>query len=112
MTESSSKSYYTKEVRKLGGEEYLNFINSIRSPATKQEYGYCMMQYMRFLQVASPSDLMFNSELKVIESHLRDYMVYLRNRISYATRMVYCSAVFTFYAMNDVTLNKKKQLLL
>jgi integrase len=108
MTESSSKSYYSKEARKLGGEEYLNFINSVRSPATKQEYGYCIMQYMRFLQVSSPSDLMFNSEPKVIESHLRDYMVYLRDRISYATRMVYCSAAFTFYSMNDITLNKKK----
>jgi integrase len=63
---------------------------------------------MRFLNVQEPSDMMFNSEVKTIEQHLIEYMVYLKTRILYSTRMVYCSAVFTFYAMNDITLNKKK----
>lgn len=35
-------------------------------------------------------------------------MVYLKNNVAYSTRNVRCSAVFTFYLMNDVILNKKK----
>jgi hypothetical protein len=48
---------------------------------------------------------------KEVEQHLIDYIhVYLRDKkkITYATRNIYLAAIFTFYAMNNSTLNKKK----
>jgi integrase len=99
---------YNRDVERLSGPYYMAFINSIRSPATKAQYAYCILNYMHFLNVQETSDIMFNSDLKTIEQHLIEYMVYLKPRIAYSTRMVYCSAVVTFYTMNDILVNKKK----
>lgn len=92
----------------LTGIEYTNFINSIRSEQTKYQYIYALSRYLKFLGLSNPSDLMFSDDIQQIQSHLTDYMVYLKNNVAYSTRIVRCSAVFTFYAMNDIILNKKK----
>jgi hypothetical protein len=50
---------------------------------------------------------------KEVEQHLIDYIhVYLRDKkkITYATRNIYLAAIFTFYAMNNSTLNKRKSI--
>ena len=100
---------YAKDLEGLSAsEEYDNFVNSLKSSQTKRQYAYCILSYMRFLQVASPSDLMFQSNQKAIESNLIRYMVYLKSKSAYSTRNVNCSAIITFYAMNDIILNKKK----
>lgn len=93
---------------RLEGIEYRNFINSIRSEQTKYQYIYALSRYLKFLNLSNPSDLMFLGDTKHIQSHLIDYMVYLKNNVAYSTRIVRSSAVFTFYAMNDIILNKKK----
>jgi integrase len=92
----------------LEGQEYRNFVNSIRSEQTKIQYIYALSGYMKFLNISSPSDLMFSGDIKQIQSHLIDYMVNLKNSVAYSTRNVRCSAVFTFYLMNDIILNKKR----
>lgn len=48
---------------------------------------------------------------KVIEAQLIDYIMSLRNdAISYSTIKFQLAPIFTFYQLNDVTLNKKKVL--
>jgi integrase len=88
--------------------EYRNFINSIRSEQTKYQYIYALARYMDFLNLQNPTDLMFSDDIKQIQSHLIDYIVSLKSNMSYSTRKVRCSAIFTFYTMNDVILNKKR----
>lgn len=101
--------YIRKELESLSAsEEYRNFVNSLKSAATKRQYAYCILHYIQYLQLDSPTDLMFQSNFKTIESHLIDYMVYLKSKVQYSTRNVNCSAIITFYAMNDIILNKKK----
>lgn len=89
------------------GIEYRNFINSIRSEQTKYQYIYALSRYLKFLNLSNPSDLMFGGNTKQIQSHIIDYMIYLKNNVSYSTRNVRCSTIFTFYLMNDIILNKK-----
>lgn len=72
----------------FAGIEYSNFINSIRSEQTKNQYMYCLKRYMQFLNLQNPTELMFSDDIKQIQSHLIDYMVYLKNNVSYSTRNV------------------------
>ena len=67
-TTSTNTRVYSKKVASLDGKEYLNFIYSIKSPATKRQYAYFLLHYMQFLNVDNPSDLIFDSDVKIIDS--------------------------------------------
>jgi integrase len=108
LNEGRKRNKNKNEVKALGGAEYDIFIDSIRSPQTRTQYSYAILQYLRFHKLTSPSELMFNGDIKVIEKSLINYAMDMRKRISYSTRANYCSAVIAFYAMNDVLLNRKK----
>jgi hypothetical protein len=63
---------------------------------------------MMFLNIKDPAQLLFPTT-KEVEQHLVEYIVYLRDekKITYATRNLYVAAVFTFYAMNNITEQKE-----
>jgi integrase len=89
---------------------YADFINSIRSPQTKQVYIYSLKRYMRYLKLSSFDQLLHNDcTPKVIESQIIDYIMSLRqDGIAYATIKYLIAPIFTLYSLNDVVINRKK----
>lgn len=64
---------------------------------------------MNFIRITEVDSLLETSSPKIIESQLIDYIMSLRNdNISYSTIKYLVAPIFTFYQLNDVTLNKKK----
>ena len=79
-----------------------NFINSIRSEETKIKYKYCLNDFVNFIGTDNLLDI-------AIEQSVIDYIANMRDRqLSSKTIDVRLSAIYHFYAMNDVTLNKVK----
>jgi hypothetical protein len=63
------------------------------------------MNYLKLISI----DSLLEIKPKVIESQLIDYFMSLRNDgIGYSTMKYLVSAIFTFYQLNDVVLNRKK----
>jgi hypothetical protein len=88
---------------------YLNFVNAIRSPATKTVYINSLKRYMNYIKITEVDSLLEINSPKVIESQLIDYIMSLRqDGISYSTIKYLVAPIFTFYKLNDVLLNKKK----
>ena len=92
----------------LEGTSYDNFVNAIRSPATKRVYVNSLKRYTNHLKLTS-IDSLLEIKPKVIESQLIDYIMSLRNDgIGYSTMKYLVTAIFTFYQLNDAVLNRKK----
>jgi integrase len=87
---------------------YDNFINSIRTEATKERYAYLLNRYMKFLKLDSIDKLL--QQPKVVESFIIHYIIWLKNeeKLSQVTINQYIAAIMHFYSMNDITLNRKK----
>jgi integrase len=93
-----------------------NFINSIKSEATKRLYTYCLNRYIQYYHFDSIEDLFSsdknknNREPKIIEANIIQYIVWLRQdqKLSSMSVNVYLAAIMHFYAMNDIVLNRKK----
>jgi integrase len=93
----------------LEGTTYRNFINAIKSPATKKAYDISFRRYLNHIKQKSPDDLLVNTNPRYIESQIIDYIMSLRNTgVSYATIQFLVAPIFTFYQLNDVILNRKK----
>ncbi len=88
---------------------FLNFVNAIRSPATKTVYINSLKRYMNFIRISEVDSLLEINNPKFIEAQLIDYIMSLRqDGISYSTIKYLVAPIFTFYHLNDVLLNKKK----
>ena len=97
------------EEEQTGARTLSNFVNAIRSPATRKVYEQSLRRYMNHLKIASVDSLLESTQPKLIESQLIDYVMYLRNDgIAYATIQSLIAPLFTFYQLNDVVLNRKK----
>ncbi|HKI10451.1 MAG TPA: hypothetical protein VKA09_18840 [Nitrososphaeraceae archaeon] len=65
---------------------YQNFVNAIRSPATKTVYTKPLKRYMNYIKVTEVDSLLETNSAKIIESQLIDYIMSLRqDGISYST---------------------------
>jgi integrase len=88
---------------------YLNFVNALRSPATKTVYINSLKRYMNYVKVTEVDSLLETYSPKIIEAQLIDYIMSLRqDSISYSTIKYLVAPIFTFYQLNDILLNKKK----
>jgi hypothetical protein len=88
---------------------YRNFINALRSPATKRVYINSLKRYMNHLKTTDVDRLLEINNQKIIESQLIDYIMSLRqDGLSYATMKHMLAPIFTFYLRNDIPLNRKK----
>lgn len=87
-------------------EVYSNFINSIKSEVTKEIYEYNLKVFMKFCNVENFYELFTipNPQTQIIK-HLMSLREKGLSSNSISTRL---NAIYHFYAMNDVTLNKKK----
>ena len=82
---------------------FSNFVNALKSKATKAEYTTRLSYFMDFLGVKSYADLIENRDKKWIENNIKNFLVYLRNerKISYKTASHYLEAVKKFYYVNS-----------
>ncbi|MFN2434061.1 MAG: site-specific integrase [Nitrososphaeraceae archaeon] len=87
-------------------EVYFNFINSLKSEITKETYKLNIKLFMDYCNVIKYSDLLIITEP---QKQIIKYLIWLREKglssNSISTRL---NAIYHFYEMNDVTLNRKK----
>lgn len=89
-------------------KQYLNFINSLHSEATKTSYRRALQYYMKYIKTNTISTLI-STDTKAIEDQIITYLVYMRDqKLSYPTKNQRLSALKKFYDMNDVLLNWRK----
>src|SRR5918994_7133024 len=85
---------------------YFNFINSLKSEVTKKEYEREIRLFMKFCDVTKLSNLL---DLADTQKQIIKYITSLKERgLSYNSISQPLYAIYHFYEMNDVPLNKKK----
>ena len=93
----------------LREESYKHFI---RSPATQIGYKNSLKRYLAFLRLKDLDESLPtcpNSNSRHTESQIISHIMHLRERgIAYYTIHFLVAPIFTFYQLNDVTLNRKK----
>jgi integrase len=102
----------------LQGNAYENFINAIRTPATKYLYVFALRKFMSYLQVQHVSDLLglgssaataAAADTRLIEARVISWIVHLKKtQTASATINGYLAGILFFYIMNDVSLNRYK----
>jgi integrase len=82
---------------------YLNFVNSIKSNVTKKIYEYNLRLFMEFCGIDNCQDIIGQ------QNQIIPYLMSLRERkLSYNSISTRLNAIYHFYDMNDISLNKKK----
>jgi integrase len=92
-------------------QSFQNFVNAIKSPATKKVYINSLKRYMKHLklEVKEVNRLLETNNQKVIEAHIIDYIMSLRqDGLSHAFMKHAIAPIITFYQLNDIVLNRKK----
>ncbi len=81
---------------------YRNFIYSIKTRATRENYLKFLQYYMKFLDIQNLRELIEKPQ-KIIESDIKEYLVYLRKerKISYVTANTYLVPLRKFYYVNS-----------
>lgn len=89
---------------------YQTFINTCRSPVTRQLYVKGLRYFMTYLHIPLDAyDKLLEKDPKHIQMEVCDFVVYLKKKgLSSASVSTYVAAVNKFYAMNDIVLNWKK----
>lgn len=109
---------------------YENFINSIRTEATKQLYDFALKKFMLYKKVKDVMELLPNNstsssysyssscssfiyspaDIKKIESDIISWLVFLKKveKLAPITIKGYLAGIMKFYAMNDIIFNRKK----
>ena len=82
---------------------YLNFVNSIKSSVTRKIYEYNLKLFLEFCGIDKFEDLIGQ------ETMIIPYLMSLREKkLSYNSISTRLNAIYHFYDMNDISLNKKK----
>jgi site-specific recombinase XerC len=95
-----------KQNKNQDEDAYFNFINSLKSGVTKKQYEREIRLYMKFCNVSKLSDL-----LSIVEpqKQIIKYLMSLKERgLAYNSVSLALYAIFHFYEMNHIGLNKKK----
>lgn len=80
----------------------LNFVNSIKSDVTKTIYEYNLRLFMDFCGIDNYENLIGQ------QNQIISYLMLLREKkLSYNSISTRLNAIYHFYDMNDVALNKK-----
>ncbi len=87
-------------------EIYSNFINSINSDVTRLNYELHVNLFKKFCNLSNLSELLIIEEP---QKHIINYILSLRQRgLASSSVSTMINAIYHFYDMNDVALNKKK----
>jgi integrase len=102
------------EVNQVEGKSeiaYRCFVDTCRSPATRDNYIRVLSFFMSYLKLPPGAyDRLLDKDTKLIQMDICDFITHLRRRgNSSATVATYTAALNRFYVINDVTtLNWKK----
>ena len=66
-----------------------NFIYSLKSEVTKEKFLKNLKYYMKILGIKTLRELV-NKPQKIIESDIKEYLVYLRNQKKYHIFLQFC----------------------
>jgi hypothetical protein len=93
----------------IRSQAYHNFIYSLRSEATKEDYSRSIHYLMKYLHITDYEELI-TKDIKVIQKNIIDFPIYCKeiHKLSPATIHSYLAAIKRFYDMNDIVLNWKK----
>lgn len=84
-------------------DKYQNFINSIKSDITKKIYEYNLRLFMEICGIKKFENLVGQ------QNQIIPYLMSLREKkLAYNSICTRLNAIYHFYDMNDITLNKKK----
>jgi integrase len=79
---------------------------SIKSEATAYQYKGALRRYLRYRHQDSLSELLEQTNTKIIESDIIAYLVFMKNKqTSFANRNGQISVLKHFYKINDIQLN-------
>ena len=106
---SSSSLFLSQESK----QAYPNFINAIKSPETKKRYSYLLFKYLEYLKIDKDNlaNLLSKSkDVKTIENDIINYIIHLKEDqgLSYSSLNMRLAAIYLFFTMNDVIINRKK----
>jgi integrase len=92
-----------KDIYDENDKLYKNFIYSIKTQITRKNYLHFLKYYIKFLGVKSLRELVEGKSQKIIESDIKEYLVYLRNKkkLSYESAKIYLVAIRKFYYVNS-----------
>lgn len=91
---------------------YRNFVNSLKTPATKMLYEYSIKKF--YLSLPHNQNLSIEQILekptKTIEYELIDCLFDMKEKqkLSYSTLNIFVAAMFHFFEINDVVINRRK----
>lgn len=102
-----------EQQKQVSALAYHNFIETCRSPATRDVYLKSLHYFMDYQKISHMTDDQYEKLLekdpKLIQIDVCNFITYLRKKnLSSAAVSVYVASVSKFYAMNDITLNWKK----
>ncbi len=90
---------------------YLLFISSLKSKYTKIKYDECLKKYLKYscnTNISSLSDILAKDS-KIIENEIIQQLIEMKEEnLSFSTMSVYIAALYHFFSINDITLNRKK----
>lgn len=89
---------------------YRQFIETCKSPATRDTYNRALDSFMKFLKLGvNVYDKLLDKDIKLIQMDICDWVTYFKKGHSSASVSTYLAAIAKFYSMNDiVTLNWRK----
>ncbi|TVP40712.1 site-specific integrase [Candidatus Nitrosocosmicus arcticus] len=90
---------------------YSLFISALRSKHTKIKYDGCLQKYLRLSihKSLDSLDQVLQKNSKVIESEITQQLIEMKNAgSSYSTVSVHLAALYHFFSINDVIINRKK----
>jgi integrase len=114
ITEENTTTITTNSSTINNSKAYFNFVNSINSPDTRKTYEFAIKKYMQYYGLQAIDELLLlatnNKETTpiIIEDKIINWLVALRETITYNTRHTYMSAILKFYEINDITLRRKR----
>ena len=91
---------------------YYNFIDAVKSSQIRKKYSYYLLKYIKdhlHLDKENLADLLLQDSKK-IEEDIISYIKVLKDkeRLSYSTINTRIAAIYLFFTMNDIVLNRKK----
>jgi hypothetical protein len=90
---------------------YTLFISSLKAHYTKLKYDGCLQKYLKHPSNINLDslDLILKKDSKVIESGITQQLIEMRNSgMAYSTAVVHLAALYHFFSINDITINRKK----
>ena len=91
---------------------FRNFILSLRSECTRKLYSFYLLKFLSYNQnyVDLPFDEILKIDPKIIEADIIETMIKMKEneKLSSSSTRLLLAAVFHFFSINDVMLNRKK----